>query len=115
MMILMLLALSLSASALVASIFAYRVAVSSSDRSLNRQLREHSAQLALLEGLTETHSTMIREYLKRERARENMRKLREMRKATEVAAPAEPGTEETRATARRELNRQLAIKGNGNA
>lgn len=102
-----LLPLSLSLVALCGSIYAVSVARRMLARSLSRQL------FVLSESLKEHEQDLdtMRKSLSRLNSRQNMRELRDQRR-TEAAEPATTDTEESRAAARRALNRSLA-KGNG--
>lgn len=76
---------SLTLASLCLSICAACVAFRTSARSLLKRLKEHSEHL---EELAQDHET-LRQALHRETARNNMRSLRQRRKATESDAPEE--------------------------
>ena len=78
---------SLIAATLLLSIYALSVARRTSDRSLLKQLREHSTRLQEIEENLDTVTLQ----LKRERARNNMRSLRESRRVTEADEQEQSG------------------------
>lgn len=78
----------LSGTALALSIAALYAARRSSVRSLLLRLNALSERLTLAETFAETQQDLVKDFLRRERQAENMRKFRERQKATEQEEPA---------------------------
>lgn len=79
----------LSSTALVLSIAALYAARRSSVRSLLLRLNALSERLTLAETFAETQQDLVKDFLRRERQAENMRKFRERQRPTGPGEPAQ--------------------------
>jgi len=79
--------LSLCVTALALSIAALFAVRHSSAQSLQLRLNALSERMTLQENYVETHHAMLKDFLRRERQSETMRKFRQRQKATEQEEP----------------------------